>query len=220
MTQSNTPRIAYLDLLRVLATLAVIYIHVNADGLLVMDSQYDWYVAMVGGSLVRWAVPVFVMISGALYLNPQKSITTETVLKRKIPRLLLAYVAWWVIYATAIVLVWVVIKKEPLQTDWLRITRRTDAAPRALLTLAFGTRFTQPLSPEIMFSYSLVIMTPRQTILSVMPQHTERIRIISACSWTRYVKKGPRRFSLLLWPVAGLRKADLTETVIRTILLQ
>ena len=157
MAQSNTQRIVYLDLLRVPATLAVIYIHVNADGLLVMGSQYDWYVAMVGGSLVRWAVPVFVMISGALYLNPQKLITTETVLKRKIPRLLLAYVAWWVIYAAAIVLVWVVIKKEPLQKDWLMPHFHLWFLP-----MLAGVFFLIPLlrviaSDEKLLRYALVI---------------------------------------------------------------
>ena len=119
MPDNNTQRIAYLDILRLIATLAVIFIHVVADGLPLSFGQYNWYVAVVGGSLVRWAVPVFVMISGALYLNPQKQITTETVLKRKVPRLLLAYVSWWLIYALAIVLVWYVIKKEPFQFEWL-----------------------------------------------------------------------------------------------------
>lgn len=116
---SYTQRIAYLDILRVLATFGVIFIHVTADGLPFSFMQYNWYVAVVGGSLVRWAVPVFVMISGALYLNPQKKITTGTVLKKKIPRLLLAYVAWWLIYALAIVIVWRVIKKEPFQMEWV-----------------------------------------------------------------------------------------------------
>ena len=87
MPDNNTQRIAYLDILRLVATLAVIFIHVVADGLPLSFGQYNWYVAVVGGSLVRWAVPVFVMISGALYLNPQKQITTKTVLKRKVPRL-------------------------------------------------------------------------------------------------------------------------------------
>lgn len=119
MLQSNNQRIAYLDILRLLATFAVIFIHITADGLPFSFMQYNWYVAVVGGSLVRWAVPVFVMISGALYLNPHKEITTGLVLKKKIPRLLLAYVAWWLIYALAIVTVWCLIKKEPFQTEWI-----------------------------------------------------------------------------------------------------
>lgn len=119
MSQSNKQRIAYLDFLRLIATIAVIFIHVTADGLPFSFMQYNWYVAVTGGSLVRWAVPVFVMISGALYLDPHKEVTTGMVLKRKIPRLLLAYVAWWLIYALAIVIVWHVLKKEPFQTEWV-----------------------------------------------------------------------------------------------------
>lgn len=119
MPQSNPQRIAYLDILRLIATIAVIFIHVTADGLPFSFMQYNWYVAVTGGSLVRWAVPVFVMISGALYLNPHKEVTTGMVLKRKIPRLLLAYVAWWLIYALAIVTVWHILKKEPFQMEWI-----------------------------------------------------------------------------------------------------
>lgn len=118
MPQSNPQRIAYLDLLRLIATFAVIFIHVAADGLPFSFLQCNWYVAVVGGSLVRWAVPVFVMVSGSLYLNPQKAITSGTILKKKVPRLLLAYVVWWLIYALAIVTVWHFIKKDPLQMDW------------------------------------------------------------------------------------------------------
>lgn len=119
MLQSTNQRIAYLDILRLLATFAVILIHIIADVLPLSFMQFNWYVAVVGGSLVRWAVPVFVMISGALYLDPQKEITMGLVLKKKIPRLLLAYAAWWLIYALAILTVWCFIKKEPFQAEWI-----------------------------------------------------------------------------------------------------
>lgn len=119
MTQQNSQHIVYLDILRVLATFAVVFIHITADGLMQPMLQYNWYVAVVGDSLVRWAVPVFVMISGALFLNPEKEISYKSILTKKVPRLLIAYISWWLIYALAIILVWHFIKKEPIQTDWI-----------------------------------------------------------------------------------------------------
>ena len=53
----------------------------------------------MGNSMVRWSVPVFVMISGVLFLNPTKKITYQEILKKRVPRLLLAYVFWTVMYA-------------------------------------------------------------------------------------------------------------------------
>lgn len=119
MTQQNAQHIAYLDILRVLATFAVIFIHITADGLAQPMLQYNWYVAVMGDSLVRWAVPVFVMISGALFLNPEKEISYRSILTKKVLRLLIAYISWWLIYALAIILVWHFIKNEPIQTDWI-----------------------------------------------------------------------------------------------------
>lgn len=119
MTLQDSKHIAYLDILRVLATFGVIFIHVTADGLILPMTQFNWHLAVVGDSLVRWAVPVFVMISGALFLNPEKNVLYKQILTKKVPRLLLAYIAWWLIYALAIVLVWHFIKNEPVQTDWL-----------------------------------------------------------------------------------------------------
>ena len=119
MTQQNIQRVAYLDILRVLATFGVIFIHITADGLPQPMTQFNWYVAMVGDSLVRWAVPVFVMISGTLFLIPEKEISYKNILTKKVSRLLIAYISWWFIYALAIILVWHFYKNEPILTDWI-----------------------------------------------------------------------------------------------------
>ena len=63
---SNTSpgRVVYIDFLRFFATLGVIFIHVCAEGYWNNLGSYNWYVNLTGGSLVRWSVPVFFMISG------------------------------------------------------------------------------------------------------------------------------------------------------------
>lgn len=98
MQQNSNQRIVYLDLLRVIATFAVILLHVSAGDFLSLSFSGDWYIALVYDSLVRWCVPVFVMISGVLLLNPDKEITYQDILKNRVPRLLLAYVFWALLY--------------------------------------------------------------------------------------------------------------------------
>ena len=98
MQQKSNQRVIYLDLLRVIATFAVILLHVSAREFLSYSYSWDWCIATIGDSLVRWGVPVFFMISGTLFLNPNKEITYQEILKKRIPRLLLAYVFWVLLY--------------------------------------------------------------------------------------------------------------------------
>lgn len=98
MQQNSNQRVVYLDLLRMVATFAVILLHVSAGDFLSLSFSGDWYIALVYDSLVRWSVPVFVMISGVLFLNPNKEITYQDILKKRVPRLLLAYVFWALLY--------------------------------------------------------------------------------------------------------------------------
>ncbi|MCF7974035.1 MAG: acyltransferase family protein [Phycisphaerae bacterium] len=62
----------YVDQLRVLASLAVILIHVTLGSLeTVTPLSTTWWLGHWICLVSQWAVPVFVMISGALLLNPQ-----------------------------------------------------------------------------------------------------------------------------------------------------
>ena len=92
-------RKTYLDVLRVLAALFVITIHVI--------EQYDEL--FTGGELpamvalntfVRPAVPIFVMISGALWLDPARKIGPRRV-AAGVCRIVSAFVVWSALYAIA-----------------------------------------------------------------------------------------------------------------------
>lgn len=98
MRQKFNERVVYIDLLRVLATFAVIFIHVTAVEVISFSLSRNWYIATIGDSFVRWSVPAFVMISGALFLNPCKEVTYKNLLTKYIPRLFFAYVFWTVVY--------------------------------------------------------------------------------------------------------------------------
>ena len=76
-------RVLWLDICRIAATFAVIFLHISGTALYTDIIDYDWLVSSVADSLVRWAVPVFVMISGALFLNPQKEVSIKNIIKKK-----------------------------------------------------------------------------------------------------------------------------------------
>jgi surface polysaccharide O-acyltransferase-like enzyme len=65
-----TPKVQYLDNLRVTATLAVLLIHSAANVLLSFGKTPDsaWWFANLYNGGFRYAVPIFVMLSGALLL--------------------------------------------------------------------------------------------------------------------------------------------------------
>lgn len=99
MQQSFNQRILYLDLLRILATFAVIFLHVcSSEDFFVLSSSSNWYITLVDDSLVRWCVPAFVMISGALFLDPNRNITYREILTKRVSRLLIAYIFWTCLY--------------------------------------------------------------------------------------------------------------------------
>ena len=63
--QSSIKRTPYFDKLRIIAIIAVVTIHCCGKDTLSVGS-FDWNVINAYNCLVQWAVPVFVMISGAL----------------------------------------------------------------------------------------------------------------------------------------------------------
>ena len=88
-----------LDLLRITAAFMVVMIHVSGYFLIKTDlTLFDTYFVTVFSSLVRSAVPLFFMISGALYLNPDKDFTVKYLIN-KIVRLCVIYFVWNLLYA-------------------------------------------------------------------------------------------------------------------------
>lgn len=67
-------RLVYMDWLRVVATIAVVTIHVAAGYVSTLDSNNvsRWLAGNFYDSLSRASVPIFVMISGALLLKGKK----------------------------------------------------------------------------------------------------------------------------------------------------
>ena len=80
--------------------LAVVFLHSSAMQYNASDiSSKSFMMANLYDSLVRWAVPVFVMISGALFLDPQREITVKNIFCKYIRRIIITFILWSAFYA-------------------------------------------------------------------------------------------------------------------------
>lgn len=95
----KTERLLYADILRILATFAVIILHVAAGLLYSLPiNSFEWEVANIFDSCVRWAVPVFFMLSGMFFLDPDIEIDNRKIYTKNIIKLVLALCFWGVLY--------------------------------------------------------------------------------------------------------------------------
>ena len=98
MEEKNN-RIIYADLLRIIAIFAVIVIHVSASKWKVIPvNTCEWMAFTLHNSITRWCVPLFIMLSGMFFLNPEKEISVHLIFHKYILRLLVALCFWGLFY--------------------------------------------------------------------------------------------------------------------------
>ena len=98
MTQLKEQNIQWLDSLRVIAIIGVIIIHESTP---VVKMSYGgnmgyWWIGNIWDSAVRFAVPLFLMLSGATMLG--KEYDLKTFYKKRFTRVLLLFLFWMVAY--------------------------------------------------------------------------------------------------------------------------
>ncbi|MCR4744059.1 MAG: acyltransferase family protein, partial [Lachnospiraceae bacterium] len=90
----------YIEYLRVISALAVIFIHVSgANWFKIEIGSTNWIVQTFFNLAGRFSVCVFCMITGALLLRPGKDISIHDLIYRYIKRILIIYIAWVILYA-------------------------------------------------------------------------------------------------------------------------
>lgn len=121
---NSANRVIYIDLLRIVATLGVIILHTAASQWYCTPvNTVNWQIVNLYHSLERWAVPIFVMISGVFHLRPNKDNTSFKdelqVIFKKVFRLICAIVFWGVLYNILIY----ILNNEPITLyDIIRIS--------------------------------------------------------------------------------------------------
>lgn len=95
MPDAKGKRVLYIELLRVIAAAAVVMLHIIAG--LVRNyavSTADWDICVILGSEIRWCIPLFFMISGAVFLDREQHLPLKTMLGKYVLRLLTALAVW------------------------------------------------------------------------------------------------------------------------------
>ncbi|MBR0242642.1 acyltransferase family protein [Candidatus Saccharibacteria bacterium] len=99
----NNNRIIYFDRLRIIAIFAVVFLHVAAQNYTSIEvNSFEWAVFNFYDGLVRWGVPVFVMISGALFLSKDQPL--KKIYKKNILRIAILLLFWSTIYTISSVI--------------------------------------------------------------------------------------------------------------------
>ena len=93
--------IFFFDVMRCVAALAVIIIHALGPyrhelGQIPMG---EWITAITFNGFSRWAVPVFILITGALMLNDRRPFDLKYYLSRRLGKVLIPFIAWSLFYA-------------------------------------------------------------------------------------------------------------------------
>ena len=82
-----------------LAALSVIVLHAVADEVVAPRHDGTWRALVTVDSLVRWPVPVFVMVSGALLLDGGRAESSVEFFRRRARRVVIPLVAWTAFYS-------------------------------------------------------------------------------------------------------------------------
>lgn len=88
--------IAWIDNLRVLATISVVFLHVSCPLVYNFGSNSNWWCGNIYDSIMRFCVPIFVMITGALLLPKEYDLIHY--LKSKVSRIIFPFLFWSFVY--------------------------------------------------------------------------------------------------------------------------
>jgi len=91
--EQKNNRVIYFDILNILACLCVVFIHMN--GIVNQYNQIpEWKSALVIEVICYWAVPVFVMLSGATLMKYRERYNTEKFFKKRFVKILIPWIIW------------------------------------------------------------------------------------------------------------------------------
>lgn len=150
-------RLVFPDILRIIAAVGVIIIHVTA----IIISQHkvgsiEWNIANIFNSLFRWSVPVFFMISGMMFLNSEKEIGIQEFIKKYVVRIIICIVVWGYLYGIL---------------DAIVYNGQINAIS---FVIAFFNMLSGKAGYHLWFLYTLLIIYLFVPILKRMVKNTER----------------------------------------------
>lgn len=104
-----------IDLTKCMATCAVLMIHCSANRYqLFTVGSLDWLTVLFWNGACKWAVPVFLMCSGALMNDPQRELPLNRLFSRYLLRLVASLSVWAALYECLRILILILRGSAPL----------------------------------------------------------------------------------------------------------
>lgn len=99
-TRGGLMELAWINFLRVVATFAVVLLHTTSPVIVFSNdpASYGWWAANGINASMRWCVPIFVMVSGALLLEPRAAESTARFYAKRARRVLVPILFWSLVY--------------------------------------------------------------------------------------------------------------------------
>lgn len=89
------------DLLRFISICMVVVIHANVSFLGQDRGSASWFVVMLFTALCSLSVPLFFMLSGALLLGKDETVSLKELYTKRIPKQAVPFILWSIIYIVA-----------------------------------------------------------------------------------------------------------------------
>lgn len=86
-------RLVYLDILNILSIFVVVAMHMNGS-VHSLPLNKSWTFSLLVNTLCYFAVPIFVMISGATLMNYRQKYDTKTFFKKRLMKVLVPFLFW------------------------------------------------------------------------------------------------------------------------------
>ena len=132
--------ISYIDVIRVVASVFVVFMHTAAGGLRTdVAGHTGWFVLAGLSSVAFCAVPLFFMVSGFLLTDSERTGDVKVLLKERLPRLIVPLAFWSVVSIL-----------------WSMVSERAFSPVCFLKMLASAVR--GPVNVSLWFMYALAAM--------------------------------------------------------------
>lgn len=97
--RERNERMLYYDLLRIIAAFSVVMLHSSAQFWYELDVRStEWIIANAYDAVFRFGVPIFVMISGAIFLDTDYELNIRRLYRHNILRMVILYIVWSCVY--------------------------------------------------------------------------------------------------------------------------
>lgn len=161
-------RIKYLDILRIVATLAVLINHIPLAAVHLFDkTATDWDRFFINSTvyIVHFAVPIFVMITGALLLQPQREINYRKVLTKYVWRMVMILATVGMAYS------WMEIFFAEKHFAWIQI-------PTAIFNVVEGQTWKHMWYLYMLIGLYLVLPILKATVKELKERQLDYLLII------------------------------------------